>query len=120
MLTFCCTSGSSSLENVIATQSPTFERITNGSGALAPEVASSMIWSLSWLRTKTSPFGSVSRVVSLTGTLIAVTLYGRTGAVDGQRPSGRFAEAVLPRYGVPVWPAGVNGGRMPRCGRIIG
>src|SRR6476469_9689381 len=120
MLTFGCCAGSISFVSVIATQSPTFDRITSGSGDFTPLRASESTLSLSSLRTKTVPCSSRSRTVSWIGTLIPVTLYVRTGAFAGQMPSGRVDEPVSPSHAAPEWPFGANGGRRPRCGLSSG
>src|SRR5262245_12001058 len=59
------------LDSVIATQSPTLERMASGSAGLLPLSTAC----LSWLRTKISPLGSTSPAdVSLMASVIAVML----------------------------------------------
>ena len=106
------------LVSVIATQSPTFERMASGTAGLVPFSTAC----LSSLSTKISPLGSTSPAdVSLIGSVIAVMLYVRRGTPAGQRPSGRVVASPFgPSQGAPPWPFGANGGRWPKCGLSSG
>src|SRR3954451_6779447 len=116
-----------SLVSVMPTQSPTLARIASGWDG----ILSARRGSLSCARTNSFPSGSLTVGVRWIVLPIATTLYFRTWRPDGQRPSARRAYglvapaaagwlAVLPRYGVPVWPPPVNGGRSPMFARSSG
>src|SRR4051812_45074768 len=107
-----------SLVSVIATQSPWLARIASGSDRFG----SFSTACLSFARTNSLPSGSDRVGVRWTVLPIVTTLNVRTRRPCGQSASLRFAHGlvvedvwfvVLPSHGVPVWPAGVKGGRFP-------
>src|SRR4051794_4659551 len=115
-----------SFVKVIATQSPSLARIANGSDL----AGSAYVAALSCARTKSLPSGSTKLGVRWIDLPIATTLQVRSLRPAGHRPSVRFANgsvelvaawaALLPRYGDPLWPTAVNGGRFPMLARNIG
>src|SRR3954471_24566542 len=115
-----------SLVSVTAMQSPALARIASGSDF----AGSASVAALSFASTKSLPFGSVNVGVRGIAFAIETMLYVRSLRLSGQRPSFRPAygsvtevlrwDAFAPRYGVPVWPEPVNGGRMPIVVRSSG
>src|SRR4051794_6657664 len=114
-----------SLVSVIATQSPWLARIASGSerrGSLATAC-------LSLASTKSFPSGSDRVGVRWIVLPIVTTLNVRTRRPCGQSASLRLFHGlvpadvwpvVAPSHGVPLWPAGVKGGRLPMFVRNIG
>ncbi len=104
------------LLRVIATQSPTLDRIVNGSADLSPFNRAC----LSSLSTNSMPPSSTSLAVIGMSTLTEVMSYDRCGAPSGQSPSGLVADPSSPSHGAPECSFGEKGGRCARCGSSNG